>query len=183
MGTDPSQFPEGGLLIGTPEPSPLADSGWQNRTRDDLNLCLGLRRCPPCLHHLRQFLSHSCTHRLPASGLLGDTCGLLGPTLALLLCPPGFLCSSDSGSCCCAHATTFLAGCWCRLLRFRGTTTTCGLGTESHKSCNCIFDTASFLSELCHYALNVHVVLSLIAISAPAVQLVNGITQVSVHRG
>jgi hypothetical protein len=38
------------------------------------------------------------------------------------------------------------------------------LRTQSHKSCDCLFNTVGFLSELRHYALNVHVVLSLIAI-------------------
>jgi hypothetical protein len=51
------------------------------------------------------------------------------------------------------------------------TTPTCRLGTEAHKSCDCTFDTVSFLSELCYHALNVHVVLSLIVISG-AVQMV-----------
>ena len=59
---------------------------------------------------------------------------------------------------------------------------TCGLGTEAHKSCNCIFDTVSFLFEFCHYALNVHVVLSLSLISAP-VQAIDGITSLPAHKG
>src|SRR5271157_5672519 len=166
MDTVPSQFPEGGLLIGTPEPSPLTNSGWQHRTRDDLNLCLGLRRCPPCLHHLRQFLPHSCTHRLPSSRFLGDRLDLFRPGFAFLLCPPSLLRSPDSGPCCLAHATTFLAARWFSLAPLGCATGSCGSGTEPYKSCNCLFDTASFLSELCHYTLNVHVVLSLIRAAA-----------------
>src|ERR1039458_432837 len=46
-----------------------------------------------------------------------------------------------------------------------------------------MFDTAKFLFKFCHYALNVHVVLSVIAVLDPAGQGVNGITRVSVHPG
>jgi hypothetical protein len=44
-----------------------------------------------------------------------------------------------------------------------------------------MFDSVSFLSELCHYTLNVHVVLSLIAVSVP-VQIMNGITSSPAHK-
>src|ERR1019366_7120352 len=114
-----------------------------------------LSRRPPRLHHRRQLLPHSCTHRLAPGGLLGDGRTLLG--FAFLLCPPGFLCSSDSGTCCRAHAATLLDTRWLSLAPLRRTTTPCGLGTQSHKSCNCVLDTTSFLPKLCHYALNVHV--------------------------
>jgi len=46
----------------------------------------------------------------------------------------------------------------------------CRLGSHSHESCNCPFDTASFLPKLCHYALDIHIVLSLIATPDPVVQ-------------
>src|ERR1035441_8891334 len=91
---------------------------------------------------------------------------LLWCRLALPFCPALFHRCRDALPCCCTHAATFLAATWFSLARLGWTTTPYRLGTEAHKSCNCTFDTASFLSEFCHYALNVHDVLSLIAISA-----------------
>jgi hypothetical protein len=129
------------------------------------DLCRLLPLRPPCLHHRRQLLSHSRTHWLPTSGFLGDRRSLLRPRFAFLPCPPSLLCSADSGTCGCAHTATFLADRLFSLTRLGWTASACGLGTESHKSCNCLFDTVSFLSELCHYALNVHVVLSLIVMA------------------
>ena len=138
---------------------------------------------PPRLHHRRELLTSGCTHRLPTSGFLRGRRNLLGLRLALLLCPPCLLCSTDSGPSCRTHATTFLGARWSTLAPLGWTAATCGLGTEAHKSCNCTFDTTSFLPESCYYALNVHVVLSLLAISTPVVQPVNGITAFSVHPG
>jgi hypothetical protein len=138
-----------------------------------VSLC-SLRRIllfrPPCLHQCRQLLTSLSTHRLTTSGFLRGSLGLLRRRLPLLLRPPGLLCRSDSGTRCRAHTTTFLAACWFSLAPLGRTTTMCRFGSHSHESCNCPFDTASFLPKLCHYALNIHVVLSLIATSNPVVQ-------------
>jgi hypothetical protein len=120
-----------------------------------------LPRRPSCLHHRRQFPPHSRAHRLASSGLLLGGLGLRWSSLTLLLCPPRLLCGGDSGTCGRAHATPFLA---CRLHQpacLRWAATACGLGTRSYESCNRLLDTACFLSKLCHYAFNVHVVLSI----------------------
>src|ERR1039457_2293347 len=77
---------------------------------------------------------------------------------------------------CRAHTATFRAARGLSLAPIARTTTPCRLGIKSHESCNCVLDTTSFLPKVCHYALNVHVFPFLIAITAPAVQPVNGTT-------
>src|ERR1019366_5700111 len=84
---------------------------------------------PPRLHHCRQFLPHGFTHRLVTGGLLGDSRALFGSRFAFLLCPPGLLCSRDSGTGGRAHTATFLANRWLSLVPLGRTTTPCGLGT------------------------------------------------------
>jgi hypothetical protein len=81
--------------------------------RSDLRLCFRLfLRCPPRFHQRRQLLPHGCTQWLATSGLLGNSSTLLGPRFAFLLCPPGLLCRSDSGTCCRAHTSTSPATRW-----------------------------------------------------------------------
>src|ERR1019366_1918807 len=96
-------------------------------------LRLGLPRRPPRLHHCRQFLPHSCTHRLATGGLLGDGRTFFAPRFAFLLCPPGLLCSPDSGTCCRAHPATFLGTRWLSLAPVRWPTTSYRLGTRSEE--------------------------------------------------
>jgi len=138
-----------------------------------VSLC-SLRRIllfrPPCLHQCRQLLTSLGTHRLTTSGFLRGSLGLLRRRLPLLLRPPSLLCRSDPGTCCCAHTPTLRAACWFGPAPLGRTTTMCRLGSHSHESCNCPFDTASFLPKLCHYALDIHIVLSLIATPDPVVQ-------------
>ena len=125
--------------------------------------------CPPFLHHRRQFLAHSRTHRLAGRGFLLGWHRLFWSGCTLLPRPTCSLRYGNPGPCRCTHATTFPATNCFRLARLRRTTPACGLGTRSNESCNCLFDTASFLPKLCHYALNVHLVPFSIAISGPAV--------------
>src|ERR1019366_4374326 len=123
-----------------------------------------LLRRPPRLHHRRQFLPQSWTHRLATSGFLRSSLSLLWCRLAPPFCPALFHRCRDTLPRCRAQATTFLPGCWFCLACLWWTASPCGLGTEAQKSCNCTVDMAGFLSELCHYVLNVHLILSLIAI-------------------
>src|SRR5664280_2365978 len=98
--------------------------------RSDLGLCFRLLLlCPPRLHQCRQLLPHSCTHRLATGGLFGDGRTLFGSRFAFLLCPPGLLCSPDSGTCCRAHPATFLGTRWLSLAPVRWPTTPYRLGT------------------------------------------------------
>ena len=112
---------------------------------------------PPCLHQRRQFFSHRRTHRLPASRFLLGRCHFLGHSLTLLLCPPRPLCSRYFGPCRCTHGSTLTSACFHSRRHLGWTAPACRLGAKSRQSCNCLFDTAHFLSELCHYALNIHV--------------------------
>ncbi len=94
-----------------------------------INLCLALPLRPPRLHHRRQFLPHGRTHGLTGCGFLRDTLSFLGSS-TVLLCPPGFLSSTDSGTCRRTHTTAFLAARLFRLAQL-GWAATWGLGAQS----------------------------------------------------
>src|SRR5512146_256440 len=121
-----------------------------------LDLRLGFPLRPPCLHPGRQFLPHGCAHRLATRILLGDGCTFLGSRFTFLLCPPGLLCCRDSGACSRAHAA-LRATCRFTFATFGWTAAAGRSGTESRKCCDRLLESTSFLPELCHYALNVHV--------------------------
>ena len=130
--------------------------------RQRFNLRSLLSRCPPCLHHRRQLLPHSWAHRLTARGSLLGWHSLFWNGSTLLPRPACPLRCGNPGTCCRAHFATLRAARCFRLACLWGTTSACGLGTRSNESCNCLLDTASFLSQLCHYTFNVHRVLSLL---------------------
>jgi len=128
--------------------------------RQRFNLRSLLSRCPPCLHHRRQLLPYSWAHRLTARGSLLGWHSLLWSGSTLLLCPACSLRRGNLSPCRCTHGPTFLFGYLYHLASLEWTAPAWGLGARPHQSCNCPFDTACFLSKLCHYVLNVHVVLS-----------------------
>lgn len=127
-----------------------------NVDQAEIQLRRFLPLCPARFHHRRQFLPHGCAHRLPSGGFPGDRLSRFGPRLAFLLCPPSLLCRANSGSRCRAHMAPFPAAGWFSLSALGWTASPWCLGTGSQERCNCIFDTANFLSKLCHYACNVH---------------------------
>src|ERR1039458_3123136 len=82
----------------------------------DLGLCFRLfLRCPPRLHHRRQLLPHSCTHRLATSAFLRGSLSLLRRRLAFPFCPTLFHRCRNTLAGYRAHTATFLATRWLSL--------------------------------------------------------------------